>query len=90
MLKVLIICNSGTGSSMMLKKRLETMIPENSYTACSLKDSPDCFDSHDVVLTFEDLMPFIEKAMGESPKPVKTIEGFNHFAKNQFQEYLLG
>lgn len=90
MLKVLIICNSGTGSSRMMKERLEKMIPENEYTACSLADSPQCFDSHDVVLTFEELEPFVQKALGESTKPLKTVEGFNDYAKKQFQEYLLG
>lgn len=90
MLKVLIICNSGKGSSLMLKNRLEKMIPDNTYTACSIADSPNCFDSHDVVLTFEELEPFVVKAMGGLDKPVKTIEGFNTYAKELFQEFLLG
>jgi galactitol-specific phosphotransferase system IIB component len=90
MLKVLIICNTGAGSSAMLKVRLEQMIPENTYTACSVADAHTQFDSHDVVLTFDEIKPFVVKAMGDTTLPVKTIEGFNKFAKDLFSEYLLG
>jgi len=74
----------------MLKTRLEKMIPDNQYMACSLADSPQHFADHDVVLTFDELKPFVVKALGEHKKPVKTIEDFNSFAKELFKDFLVG
>ena len=90
MLNVLIICNSGAGSSAMLKNRLEKMIPEHSYHASSVAKVGELFGKYDLVLTFDELKPFVVKEIGDPTYTVKTIEEFNSFAKSLFNEFLQG
>lgn len=74
----------------MLKGRLEKMVPENDYKAGAIADLENIYQGHDVILTFSDLKPFVEKVVGDSGMTVKTIEDFNAFAKGLFNEFLQG
>ena len=90
MLKVLIVCNSGVGTSVMLKNRLEKVIPGNTYVTAGATEVTEAEASnYDVILTFETLEPFVRKAAGASAK-VKTVEAFNAFAADLFNEFLQG
>lgn len=89
MLKVLIVCNSGTGTSVMLKSRLEKIIPEHTYTAAAVTDVATIAGDYDVIMTFETLESFVRKAAG-SDANIKTVEKFNLFATNLFNEFLQG
>lgn len=88
MLKVLIVCNSGAGTSVLLKDRLTKLIPSNEYLTSSISKVIENAEGMDIVLTFEQLGPFVEKALEGTGHKVKTIEGFNKFAKDLFDEYL--
>lgn len=90
MLNVLIVCNSGTGSSAMLKNRLEKMIPEHNYESASVNRVNELYSNYDLVLTFDELKPFVVKEIGDPGYTVKTIEEFNSFAKSLFNEFLQG
>lgn len=90
MLRVLIVCNSGVGTSVVLKDRLSKTIPENEYIAAAMKDVLKLYKDYDVILTFKELAPHVQKILRDvDGYNLKTIEGFNDFAKELFNEYLL-
>lgn len=90
MLKVVIVCNSGQGTSVVLKDRLEKTIPGNEYETSSLNKIHEVASDYDVVLTFNALEPWVQKSLKDAGivANVKTIEGFNQFAKDLFNDYL--
>jgi galactitol-specific phosphotransferase system IIB component len=90
MLRIVVVCNSGEGTSVVLKDRLEKTIPGNEYGTTSLKEISKVAGDYDVVLTFQTLEPWVQKALKDAnvQANVKTIEGFNQFAKDMFNEYL--
>lgn len=90
MLKVLIVCAGGIGTSVVLKDRLEKTIPDNEYSTSSIADFINVYQNFDVILTFKELEGHVELALKNATAPykVKTVEGFNAFAKDKFNEYL--
>lgn len=93
MLKVLIVgLNASSSTVVLLKDRLEVTIPGNEYQVGALDNVAATHGAFDVILTFEELKPHIEAALKghDTPYKIKTIEGFNEFAKNAFNEYLQG
>ena len=90
MLRVVVVCNSGQGTSVVLKDRLEKTIPGNEYDTSSLDKIQDVASGYDVILTFNALEPYVKKALEDAGVEgrVKTIGGFNQFAKDLFNDYL--
>jgi len=91
MLRVLVVCNTGIGRSVMLKDRLEKTVPGNEYSTAALDKVPELASGYDVILTFGSLLAWVEKALKDAgiEAKIKTVEGFNLFAKDLFNEYLL-
>jgi galactitol-specific phosphotransferase system IIB component len=81
---------NGIGTSAVLKDRLEKTIPGNEYHTCSMEKVLENHKDYDVILTFKELAPYVEKMLkDEGDYKLKTVEGFNNFAKELFNDYLL-
>jgi galactitol-specific phosphotransferase system IIB component len=91
MLRVLVVCMGGMGTSVVLKDRLEKTIPGNFYATSALDKVVNVYEDYDVILTFKEIAPHVEKMLKEKGKTdyrVKSVEGFNEFAKDLFNDYL--
>lgn len=84
-MKVLIVCQDGTNTSVFFKRKLEALSDSHEYTAIAIADIKN-YPGYDVVITPKELVK--QASAAYSPSKIKLLESFNATVNKAFETWI--